>query len=231
MIRIGLVGDTRKSTSGGYFMLGSHVIKVRSNTQFLIAFSSGEVELYAILCAVVESLDDMSMVRDMDYRVSGQIWSDVSVALDIIYRKDMDKTLHIDIGWLWIQQTITEQKLKFQKMLGKHIPTDLLTNHVDQATSEGHTETLNYKFNIGRVREASKLHMIKQSVGDIILNNNQKEWQSLHVLLGKRSKWIVNDDNWRYGRRGKETTSMSRIVSQSYLVKDMLGTINRADKV
>ena len=138
-------------------MLGSHAIKLWSKTQVLIAISSGEVELYAILRAVAKSLGVMSMMRDMGYRVSGQIWSDASVALGIIHRKGMGTTRHIDNGLLWIQQTAAEQRLKFQKVLGKHNPADLLTKHLDQATSEGHTETLNYKFNIGRAREAPKI--------------------------------------------------------------------------
>ena len=96
----------------------------------------------------------------------------------------MGQARHIDIGLLWIQQTAADQRLKSQKVLGKHNPADLLTKHLDQATSEGHTQTLHYKRSIGRAREAPTLHILWKSVGDIMLNNIQKESQFLRVSLG-----------------------------------------------
>eukprot|EP00972_Heterocapsa_arctica_P103210 15210078-Heterocapsa_arctica.AAC.1 len=41
--------ETRKSTSGGVLMHGSHCIRSWSTTQSVIALSSGEAELYGIV--------------------------------------------------------------------------------------------------------------------------------------------------------------------------------------
>ena len=41
--------ETRKSTSGGVIQLGKHTIRAWSNTQKVIALSSGEVEYYRIV--------------------------------------------------------------------------------------------------------------------------------------------------------------------------------------
>ena len=41
--------DTRKSTSGGLVMLGSHMMKGWSNTQSVIALSSGEADYYGMV--------------------------------------------------------------------------------------------------------------------------------------------------------------------------------------
>ena len=42
---------TRKSTSGGCLMLGSHLIKSWSSTQPTLALSSGEAEFYGVVKA------------------------------------------------------------------------------------------------------------------------------------------------------------------------------------
>ena len=126
--------------------IGRHCVKGWSKTQSLIALSSGESELYATLRAAAEALGIIAVMRDMGYHVSGEIWSDASAALGTIHRTGLGKTRHIDNGLLWIQQTAAEQRLRFQKVLGKHNPADLFNKYLDQATSEGHTTTLQYKF-------------------------------------------------------------------------------------
>ena len=42
---------TRKSTSGGCLMLGSHLLKTRGSTQPSISLSSGEAEYYGVVKA------------------------------------------------------------------------------------------------------------------------------------------------------------------------------------
>ena len=124
----------RKSTTGGCLMTGAHATKTWSKTQSLIALSSGEAALYATLKASAESLGVLSMLRDMGYTVSGEIWSDASAALGLINRTGLGKTRHIDTSVLWIQQTAAEQRLRFHKVLGKDNPADLFTKHLDQST-------------------------------------------------------------------------------------------------
>ena len=165
-------------------MIGGHVLKGWSKTQSLIALSSGESELYATLRAAAEALGTMAMMKDLGYQVSGEIWSDASAALGIIHRTGLGKTRHIDTGLLWIQQTAAEQRLKFQKVLGKNNPADLFTKYLDQATSENHTTTMKYKFTTGRAQEAPKLHCVWNSVGEHLMNSNQKEWDCLHLITG-----------------------------------------------
>ena len=47
---------SRKSTSGGTIMLGSHLIRTYLKTQSVVAKSSGESELYGIIRASTEGL-------------------------------------------------------------------------------------------------------------------------------------------------------------------------------
>ena len=48
--------DTRKSTSGGCMMIGTHTIRSWSSTQAVVAMSSGEAEFYAVVRCVCELL-------------------------------------------------------------------------------------------------------------------------------------------------------------------------------
>ena len=184
-------------------MLGALVFKGWSKTQSLIAFSSGESMLYATLRAAAEALGIMSMMKDLGYNVKGEIWSDASAALGIIHRTGLGKTRHIDTSLLWIQQTAAEQRLRFQKVLGKHNPADLFIKYLDQHTSEGHTETMKYIFEDGRAKEAPKLHVVRRSVGEYLMNVSQIEWPLFHVILGKGSTWSGDDGNWRFRKQSR----------------------------
>ena len=152
--------DTRKSTTGGCITLGKHVLKGWSKTQSLVAPSSGESELYATLKAAAEALGMMSMMEDLGWQVSGEIWVDASAALGIIQRRGLGNTRRIDIGLLLIQHTAAERRLTFNKMLGKDNPADLYTKYLDTATTDRHIKTMACEFTEGRAKEAPKLHVV-----------------------------------------------------------------------
>ena len=66
--------EARKSSTGGAIMLGKHTIKTWSKTQSLLALSPGESEFYAALKASAEGLGMMSLLKDFDYAVTGEVW-------------------------------------------------------------------------------------------------------------------------------------------------------------
>ena len=75
--------STRKPTTGGCVTLGRHSIKGWSNTQFLVAFSSGESELYATLKASAETLGTLSIMKDLGWKMDVEIWGDASAPLGL----------------------------------------------------------------------------------------------------------------------------------------------------
>ena len=109
----------------------------------------------------------LSLMKDFGWRVTGEVWGDASAALGIINRKGLGKTRHIDTGLLWVQQIAAEKRLRFHKVLGKNNPADLFTKHLDVTTMERHTTTLEYKFIIGRAKEAPKLCTIHSDDEDL----------------------------------------------------------------
>ena len=57
---------TRKSTSGGMMLIGQHLIKSWSSTQPVIALSSAEAELYALVKGATQAVGLASMLQDLD---------------------------------------------------------------------------------------------------------------------------------------------------------------------
>ena len=167
---------TRRSTTGSCVTLGKHSIKGWSKTQSLVALSSGESELYATLKASAETLGMLSIMKDLGWSMSGEIWGDASAALGIIHRRGLGKTRHIDTGLLWVQQTAAEKRLSFHKVLGKVNPADLYTKYMDEATTSKHTKALAHEFAAGRAEEAPKLHLLEPLVheehADVLIVSN-----------------------------------------------------------
>ena len=60
---------TRKSTSGGCFMLGSHLIKTWSSTQPSISLSSCEAEYYGVVKAAGIAIGPKSLMTDLGVKV------------------------------------------------------------------------------------------------------------------------------------------------------------------
>lgn len=173
---------TRKSTTGGAIIVGCHTVKGWNKTQTLIALSSGESELYATLRAAAETLGILSMYKEFGLKMSGYIWGDAQAALGIISRNRLGKTRHIDTGLLWIQQISAQQRLKFNKVLGKENPADLYTKHLDWASIEMHTGRMNHKFSTGRATEAPKLHCVSQAMYEHDLMGHEQSWKWLSYL-------------------------------------------------
>ena len=109
---------TRKSTSGGVIMIGSHYIKSWSKNQSVIALSSAEAELYGIIKCSSETLGIVSILKDWNMNYKADIMADASAALGIIGRTGLGKLRHIDTSYLWLQQESIKRKLKLNKVKG-----------------------------------------------------------------------------------------------------------------
>ena len=116
--------------------------------------------------------------------MAGEIWGDARAALGIINRNGLGKTRHIDTGLLWIQQTVAQQRLKFDKVLGKENPADMYTKYLDWASLEKHTQRFHCEFASGRAAEAPQLHRISQSLDEYWMMGESRQWPILEQILG-----------------------------------------------
>ncbi len=95
---------TRKSTSGGCVMMGSHLIKSWSSTQKnAISLSSGEAELYSIVKGVGTGLGIQQFLEDMGVSAAMRVHTDSAAAQGICKRVGLGTQRHIAVNSLWVQ--------------------------------------------------------------------------------------------------------------------------------
>ena len=109
---------TRKSTSGGVVMRGSHCIKYWSKTQHNIVFSTAEAELVAMVKGICEAKGVAAVMKDMIGEDSGAIgvYTDASAAIGMAQRLGVGKEWHIDVSILWVQQNQREGEIDVKKV-------------------------------------------------------------------------------------------------------------------
>ena len=122
---------TRKSTSGGVAMFGSHMVKSWCSTQAIVALSSGEAEYYGIVKGASIGLGLKSMLGDFGVNVAVKVNADASAAKGIANRKGLGKARHIAVNQLWIQDRIAKGDMAVCKVNGKENLADTLTKHVN----------------------------------------------------------------------------------------------------
>ena len=64
-------------------MMGEHMLKSYSRQQKVVALSSAEAELYAMVAASAESLAMIAYVWDLGMFIAGEVYTDSSAALGI----------------------------------------------------------------------------------------------------------------------------------------------------
>ena len=123
-------GKTRKSTSGGCILFGSHLIKSWSSTQSNIALSSGEAELYGVVKATGMTLGHQAMFGDLGLKLPIRVWTDSTATMGICARQGLGKLRHISTQALWVQQRVRDGSVRLHKVLGTENPADLFTKHL-----------------------------------------------------------------------------------------------------
>ena len=141
---------TRKSTSGGVAMLGSHLVKSWCSTQSIVSLSSGEAEYYGIVKGSSIGLGIRSMLEDFGVNVGLTIKTDASAAKGIANRRGLGKVRHIAVNQLWIQDRIARGDLTIEKGNGKEKVADILTKHVNEEDLRVHMHRTNQAITRGR---------------------------------------------------------------------------------
>ena len=98
--------------------MGGHFIKSWSKNQNVIALSSAEAELYAIIKTASETLGIVSILKDWNKSFKAELMADASAALGIIGRTGFSKLRHIDTSYLWLQQESIKKKIESNKVKG-----------------------------------------------------------------------------------------------------------------
>ncbi len=149
---------TRKSTSGGCVLLGSHAIKSWSSTQSSVALSSGEAEFNGVVRGAGVGLGYQSLLRDIGVDVPLRVWTDSSAAIGICSRQGLGKLRHLDTHTLWIQQAVRSKRVDLRKVAGEVNPADLFTKHsLTRERLQALTQLFDCEYRGGRAASAPRV--------------------------------------------------------------------------
>ena len=149
----------RKSTSGGTILRGGHLVKAWSKTQAVIAKSSAESELYAIVKGSCEGLGVCTLLKDFgETQPQARIHIDAFAAKGIVERRGLGKLRHIEVDVLWLQEQYARRLVPLHKCLDTDNVADMLTKHIAAPTIRHYSDALAIDYPEGRSSIAQKLH-------------------------------------------------------------------------
>ena len=149
---------TRKSTSVGCVMVGTHFIKAWSSSQASISLSSGEAEVVGVTEACAIAFGYRSLPSDLGLRLSCKVWTDSSAAIGICKRQGLGKLRHLDTQMLWVQQRVRNNDLDFYYVPGEKNPADVFMKpKIPQAKMDSLLWNMGCRYTDGRPESAPEL--------------------------------------------------------------------------
>ena len=132
---------TRMSTSGGIVVWGG-VVKSWSSTQPSIALSSGEAEYSALVKVAAEGIGLQSILRDLGFETSVEVYTDSSAAKSIASRIGVGTVRRIHTKLLWIQEAVRDGRIKLTRISGGHNPADVLSKPMSVPEMNGKLQSV-----------------------------------------------------------------------------------------
>ena len=123
-------------------MRASHCIMTWSRTLSVLALSTGEAELMAVVRGTCEAFGIRALMQYLGYHVDLQLLSDATAAIGMVSRLGLGRVRHLAVSDLWIQQAARRGEITYKKIPGSHNPSDLLTKYLAEAVMNGHLERL-----------------------------------------------------------------------------------------
>ena len=107
--------------------MGNHMIKGWSNTQGVLALSSGEAEYYGMVRGASTAIGFRNMLSDLGVEVGIKLLTDASAAKGIASRRGVGKVRHIEVSQLWLQAKVTDGTIHVSKVKGTENWADAFT--------------------------------------------------------------------------------------------------------
>lgn len=120
---------TRKSTTGGVIMKGTHCLSHWSRTQQLISLSSAEAELNASIRAGQEGLGIKHFSEEIGNPHRALVLGDSSASHGINMRSGSGRVNHLSIRQLWLQERVQMGHLTVKKIPREENCADAMTHH------------------------------------------------------------------------------------------------------
>ena len=171
---------TRKSTSGGAVMIGSHTIRTYSSTQTTVSLSSGEAEYYGLVKGAASGLGHQAIMADYGVCMPVRCWTDSSAALGIAKRSGLGRIRHLDTHTLWLQEKVRDRSIEVRKIQGEENPADLFTKHLPSRDKVHQLVRLfNCEYRDGRAASAPLLRPMEEQP---VVANVESSYVLPHLL-------------------------------------------------
>jgi len=169
-----------------------------STTQGVVAPSSGEAELYAMVKGAANTIGLISLAADFGLPVEGKIHCDASAAIGIVNRTGVGKLRHVRVQYLWLQGKVRNQELCVSKVRGDQNPADLLTKHVAADLIARYCHTLGMERLKSRAACAPRLDALSAEAESVennlgVENKTEDEWED----TGDQGKVTRQHRKWR----------------------------------
>ena len=149
--------STRRSTSGGAAMRGSHLLRHWSLTQTTVTLSSAEADLGGITRGASNSMGLRSIACDLGFHWQITIQTDSTAAVGICRRRGLGKIRHLAAADLWVQDRLRTKDFSLVKVLGTDNVADMLTKHVPRPVLCKHMASMGLKQIPGRAELAPQI--------------------------------------------------------------------------
>ena len=158
-------------------MLGRHCLRTYSVTQAVVALSSAEAELLAVVRASSEAIGLCQLAASWGISISGEVFGDSSAALAIVKRRGCGKLRHVRVGHLWVQEASASGALRYHKVPGTLNPADLLTKHLAAPKAQPICRSIGQHGTAGGADK--RLHLRSVS------NSTRKRFNDTHRRIGE----------------------------------------------
>jgi ATP-binding cassette subfamily B (MDR/TAP) protein 1 len=124
--------DTRRSTTGYVYTLGSTAVSWVSRLQKLVTLSTTEAEYVAVTEAAKEMIWLKAFLGELGLKQENSVlFSDSQSAIHLAKNPVFHaRTKHIDLRYHFIRSLLEEGELLLEKILGSQNPADMLTKSV-----------------------------------------------------------------------------------------------------
>ena len=141
--------ETRKSTSGGAILIGSHCLRTWSTTQGAIALSSAEAEFYAMTEGVLRAKGVIGTLGELGVPLTSQVvelYTDSSAAKSFVSRRGLGRMRHLELRHLWLQREVGLGSVVVAKVAGEDNPADAMTKFLGRRDLQARLERLGLHF-------------------------------------------------------------------------------------
>jgi hypothetical protein len=133
---------TRRSTSGGVLLHGQHLVHHWSSTQTVVALSSMEAELNAIVKGVAEVLGLKNLLEECGRNLEAVIFTDSSAANGVVHRQGSGKVKHLECRQLWVQGAVFNGQVRVEKVARDFNPADAFTHYTSVHDAARHFKSI-----------------------------------------------------------------------------------------